>query len=171
MKQKVLLWIVFVVLVACRPVPAPGWFALYLLSQEVPAVSMPALAELPLQKQPLFTSGDIVAYHWDTHEIELTLAAYRRIQAVFPTPVKVSGIPFVVCVGDQRIYAGAFWTPISSLSYDGVVIMQPFGELAAGQAPMIQVTRGYPSSDFSSGPDPRSDIRIKTTLQAAGKLK
>ena len=82
-------------------------------------------------------------------------------------PVKVDGIPFVVCVGEQPIYAGAFWTPLSSLSFDGVVIMQPFDT----DGTTIRIVLGYPGQDAFTGSDPRADDRVMKALEAAGKLK
>jgi hypothetical protein len=99
--------------------------------------------------------------------MDLTPEALARVQQVFPTPVRVGGIPFVVCVGRERIYAGAFWTPVSSLSFDGVVILQPF----ATDETTIQISLGYPAASFFAGQDPRSDPRVMQALTAAGKLK
>jgi hypothetical protein len=99
--------------------------------------------------------------------LELTDAAYRRIQALFVTPVKVSGLPFVVCVGAERIYTGAFWTPLSSLSYDGVVILQPLST----DTKHIQIELGYPAPEAFTGNDPRADPRITHALEVAGKFK
>jgi hypothetical protein len=98
--------------------------------------------------------------------MELTATAYRRIQELFPIPVKVNGIPFMVTVGSEPIYAGAFWTPLSSLSFDGVVIMQPFSP----DETVIQIALGYPGSDATTRGDPRSDPRVMEALRAAGKL-
>jgi len=89
-----------------------------------------------------------------------------QVQQIFSTPVKVNGIPFVVCVGTERIYTGAFWTPLSSLSFDGVVIIQPFNK----DETTIQISLGYPGSDMFTGRDPRVDKRILYVLAQDGKL-
>jgi hypothetical protein len=80
-----------------------------------------------------------------SHEIKLTTEAYEKIQQLFTLPTEVRGIPFVVCVGTDRFYAGAFWAPVSSNSFDGIV---------------IRIGLGYPSPEAFMGIDPRSDQRM-----------
>ena len=144
-------------------------FAIYLLSQDVPTakLSQTDINELRLEDKPIISSDDIVSYDKTSHTLELTRAASRRLQQSFPTPVKVNGIPFVVCVGDERIYTGAFWTLLSSLSYNGVVILQPLNSTAT----TIQITLGYPGSDAFTGIDPRADPRIMKALEQSKKVK
>ena len=144
-------------------------FGIHLLAEDVPAAVLTTLGlnELEIQEQPILASDDIVAYAWTTHEIKLTAEAYERIQQLFTLPVQVDGMRFVVVVGHRRIYAGAFWTPVSSLSFDGVVICQP---LDLGKR-AITIGLGYPCPDAFTGSDPRFDERIRTSLEAAGKLE
>ena len=155
-------------LIACQP-REPAGVSIHLLADDVPASELSSLnlAEIELQEEPIVSASDIVSYSEGTHEIELTAEAYARIQELFELPVRVSGLPFVVSVGDERIYAGAFWTPASSLSFDGVVILQPFDP----DRRVIRIALGYPSPQAFSGRDPRPDERILRSLQAAGKLK
>jgi len=143
--------------------------AIYLLSQDISAVDAVKwdLDQLPLENEPLISDEDIISYERASHSIELTPDAYRRFQRVFPKPVKVSGIPFVVCVGSQRIYSGALWTPVSSISYDGVVILQTFDD----DGTTIQLILGYPGPEAFTGNDPRADSRIVRALEQAIKLK
>jgi hypothetical protein len=152
----------------CQSAQKDG-FAIYLLAQDLPAsaLSQNDLGKLVLESEPILSSADIISYDKTNHIIELTRAAHTRIQKVFPLPVKVNGFPFVVCVGKERIYAGAFWTPLSSLSFDGVVIMQSFD----ANETSIQLSLGYPGPGFHSGKDPRSDARILNALQQEKKLK
>jgi hypothetical protein len=166
--SRYLLLLVALSLIGCQSKPTGG-FAIYLLAEDIPSaeLSNANLQDLPCAEQPILSESDLVSYDPDDHEMELTDSAYRRIQQIFPTPVRVSGIPFVVCVGDEPIYAGAFWTPLSSLSFDGVVIMQPFVE---GDH-RLRIELGYPGSDFFIGKDPRPDLRIMKALEASGKLK
>ncbi len=160
--------VIALVTAGCQPGES-GDFAIYLLAQDVASVELAKvdLDQLALEEGPIISAEDIVTYDQTTHEIELTQAAYARIQQIFPLPVKVDGIPFVVCVGEQPIYAGAFWTPLSSLSFDGVVIMQPFET----DGTTIRIVLGYPGPDAFMGRDPRADERVMKALQAAGKLK
>jgi len=135
----------------------------------VPAteLSIVDLNDLELQEEPILSIDDIIAYSRETHEIELTAEAYERIQQLFTLPAKVRGIPFVVCVGADRIYAGAFWTPVSSISFDGVVICQPFDL----DKRVIRIVLGYPCPEAFTGKDPRSDLRVLQSLEAVAKLK
>jgi hypothetical protein len=156
------------VISGCRPVKGDG-FAIYLLARDLPPaeLSQMDIDRLILQSKPVISGDDILSYDKTDHTLELTQAAYARVQALFPTSVKVSGLPFVVCVGKERIYMGAFWTPISSLSYDGVVIMQPVG----AEGTTIQLSLGYPGPDFFTGYDPRADPRIMSALERDEKLR
>ena len=165
---SVILSLITLILMGCIPSKADG-FSIYLLADEIPATELlPVdLNDLELQEEPILSSDDIVTYSWKRHEIELTAEAYERIQQLFTLPAKVRGIPFVVCVGPDRIYAGAFWTPVSSIGFDGVVICQPFDP----DKRIIRIGLGYPCPEAFTGKDPRSDQRILQSLEAAGKLK
>jgi hypothetical protein len=144
-------------------------FGIYLLADDRPATALAEeeLQTVALQERLLIGASDIVSYDRDSHAMQLTEAAFRRVQELFPLPVRVDGIPFVVRVGDERIYAGAFWTPLSSLSYDGVVILQPMGEPDRA----VGLALGYPSPEAFSGDDPRADPRIIEALERAGKVR
>jgi hypothetical protein len=141
-------------------------FSIYLLAQDIPAtkLSQGDIDQLILKSEPIISSDDIISYDATNHVMELTQAAYTRVQQM---PVKVDGIPFVVCVGNERIYIGALWTLISSLSYDGVVIIQP----VEAKPTTVQIALGYPVSDFFKGSDPRADSRIIKALEQDKKLK
>lgn len=168
-KQKILL-IVFCALIIAGCAPRKvGGFAIYLVSQDVSALeaSKMDLDQLSLENEPFISDEDIISYESANHIMELTPVVYRRFQGAFPQPVKADGIPFVVCVGSQRIYLGALWTPASSISYDGVVILQPFGN----NGTTIQLTLGYPGREAFTGSDPRADPRIIGALEQADKLK
>jgi len=125
------------------------------------------LKNLELIDQPVIAMADIIAYTQATHAIELNRESYQRIQDLFLLPVDVDGIPFVVSVGGEPIYGDAFWTPASLLKFDGVTIMDPL----PSDSTIIRLELGYPSAEFASGIDPRSDARILEALEAAGKLR
>lgn len=152
----------------CQPVKDNN-FAIYLLAQDIPATKLAQvdINQLMLENKPIISTAEVVSYDKVNHTIELTQEAFTRIQQLFPMLVKVDGIPFVVCVGKERIYTGAFWTPISSLSYDGVVIMQPFDPTTT----TIQIALGYPGQGLFTGNDQRADPRIMKTLEQNNKLK
>jgi hypothetical protein len=168
LKKLSLLLIIFCAITssACQSSKDNG-FAIYLLVQNVPAneLSQTDINRLTLETKPIISNDDIVSYDKTNHTIELTQEAYTRVQQIFPIPM--NGIPFVVCVGNVRIYTGAFWAPISSISYDGVVIMQPYNV----NGTTIQISLGYPGPEFFTGTDPRSDSRIMKALEEDEKLK
>lgn len=144
-------------------------FGIYLLRGDMRTVQFQAsdLDALELQEEPIIGTVDIVSYSQATHEMELTAEAYERVQQLFSMPVDVDGLPFVVRVGRERIYRGAFWTPASSLIFEGVIIMEPF----ATDSRTVALSLGYPSPEAFTGTDPRSDARILESLEKSGKLK
>ena len=93
--------------------------------------------------------------------------AYLRLLALFMGGMPSSGVPFVMKAYEQPIYAGAFWTPLSSLSFDGVVILQPLDP--AGQTLYIEL--GYPGPDFFTSEDPRGNPRLLQALEDAGLIR
>lgn len=78
------------------------------------------------------------------------------------------GRPFAIFVGDEPIYAGAFWPSIWSQSYDGVNI-DTFD--FKGDFPILKVRFGYPNEKFTTGPDPRADERIFKAFEDAKMLR
>lgn len=149
----------------CTPQPAAD-FAIYLPANQMTVSEMSSadLQKLPLQATPVFATVDIVTYSWGTHEIKLNAAAFDRIMAM---EIPVRGLPFVVCVDRQPVYWGAFWTPISSMSFEGVTIMP----MLSATSRTIQIRLGYPSSGFFQGDDPRFNTAVRKTLERAGKLR
>jgi len=139
-------------------------FAIYLTENSVSPSQMPALSQVKLASQPLIDINDIVTYDAKTHEIVLTENAYQRILHL---QVPTSGTSFVVCAGGKPIYDGAFWTPISSQSYSGIIIEKP---LASNDVHSIQISPGYPAFSFFQGEDRRNDPTIMNALEKAGKL-
>jgi hypothetical protein len=166
--RLLLLLFLLLSLAGCKVEPQDD-FAIYLVRGQLSGVDIlgQPVDQLALEEQPLLTSLDIVSYDPSSHEIKLTGKAYQRIQAVFPMPVKTDGFPFVVTVGNEPVYAGAFWTPLSSLSFDGIVILQPMGPMSH----LIRVELGYPNPEAFTGSDPRSDPRVLNSLEKAGKIK
>jgi len=166
---RLLIWPIVVGALLCLcgcSVGQQNEFAIYLATQDVTTIEAMAIdiQHITLEDEPVLTVDDIVSYSEEWHEIILLPRAYERFQAL---KVPVTGRPFVVCVGNERIYAGAFWTPISSLLFDGVTIWQPLG----GDNRLIRIEFGYPSAGYGTGEDPRSDERIMDALRRAGKLK
>lgn len=144
-------------------------FELYMVSglSDPRVVDKTDPTHIQLVEPPLITEDDILTYDQALHEIALTQKAYSRIINLFSVPIDVDGLPFVILVNGEAIYSGAFYTYASSLSYDGVTIMQPIND----ESNTISITYGYPSPDFTDKPDPRSDPRIIERLGEINKLK
>ncbi len=82
--------------------------------------------------------------------------------------VKPYGLPFVVLVGGERIYRGAFVEPISSILLDvPIIFLEP---VASDPQPGFTIEASYPGGTPISGPDLRGDVRIFEALEEAGKL-
>lgn len=149
---------------ACARSTGEG-FAIYLTQDDVPPAQMAILSHVDVADRPVIAIDDVVSYDAETHEMTLTATAYKRVSEL---EVPVSGRSFVVCVDRGPVYWGAFWTPISSLSFGGVAIMQPLG---AGDATTLRLALGYPSPSFYGGQDPRENEEVLRSLEEAGKLK
>ena len=125
---------------------------------------MEILSHIDIADQPIISIDDIVAYNAQIHEIKLSDEAFERISQL---EVPVIGKSFLVCVDKAPIYWGAFWTPISSMSFDGVTIWKPMSL----EQNTIKLELGYPSSSFYEGEDPRANPVIMQSLEKADKLK
>ena len=90
-------------------------FAIYLTKEDIPPSQMEALSHIDIADQPTISIKDIITYNAQTHELKLIDTAFERISSL---EVPVKGKSFMVCVNKAPIYWGAFWTPISSMSFD-----------------------------------------------------
>ena len=127
------------------------------------------LGDVTLAAEPLLTADDLLTYDVTTHVFTLTMEAAGRVAAL---DVPTNGRGFVVAVEGTPVYAGAFWAPYSSLSYDGVVILILPGYSAGAGFPSesgtFRLDLGYPGSGFFRGSDPRSDPRVVDALVELG---
>lgn len=86
--------------------------------------------------------------------------------------IKYSGtgykVDFIVKLNDEEIYKGKFWNYASSMSFDGVVIMNA-GMFIDKKNNLIEIEKGYPGS--MPGADVRDDQRIYQFFECQGKLK
>jgi hypothetical protein len=139
-------------------------FAIYLTKDDVLPSTMEALSHFELSDQPIIGINDIIRYNEQTHELKLTQSGIERIsQLLVPT----SGKSFLVCIDKNPVYWGAFWTPISSQSFDGVTIWKPYSSSAPY---IITLELGYPASSSYGGEDPRNKPEIISAFKKAGKL-
>ena len=145
---------------------AKDHFAIYFPAGSITAQEILQMdpASLKLSHTALIAEDDIVSYERNIHKLTLTDAGYQKL-LLQKTPVQ--GIPLIAAVGKQPVYALALWTPLSSLSYEGVIIMQPFDPNDRS----VYILTGYPTESFFKGTDPRSDQRIFDALEKDGKLK
>jgi len=139
-------------------------FAIYLIRKDIPPAQMEALSHVDLSDQPIISVEDIITYNAQTHEMKLTSNAFDRVYAL---DVPVTGKSFMVCIDKEPIYWGAFWTPISSLSFDGITILKPYN---TQEQNTIVLELGYPSSSFYGGEDPRNNTKVLESLVITGKL-
>jgi len=139
-------------------------FALYLTRDDISPGELTALSETAIAEEPVVSVNDIISYDARTHELQLTRDAFDRVSDL---EVPVQGLTFVVCVDEDPVYRGAFWTMVSSVSFDGITILKP---LSAAEPGVIRIERGYPAPSFFRGKDPRNDLEIMTSLRQSGKL-
>ena len=74
-----------------------------------------SLENLVLADNPFIALNDLRSYKWQTHEFSVTATVDSQLALLRRTLGPVGGIPFVVTVGEDRVYLGAFWYPYSSL--------------------------------------------------------
>jgi hypothetical protein len=144
--------------------PTDEGFAIYLTKENIPPAEMEALSHVVPASQPIIGIDDIITYNAQTHEMKLTEKAFERISELY---VPVRGRSFLVCVDKALVYWGAFWTPLSSMSFDGVTIWKPS---YAQESEIITLELGYPAPSFYSGTDPRNNPAILNALEKTGKL-
>jgi hypothetical protein len=162
-KLVLILVVVVIILSGCTTSKGEG-FAVYLTKEDIPPSQMEILSHIDIAEKPVISEGDIITYNAQTHELKLTDTAFERISQL---EVPVRGKSFLVCVDKSPVYWGAFWTPISSISFDGVTIWKPFNT----QKPkVIALELGYPTSSFYGGEDPRNNVEVMKSLEQAGKL-
>ncbi len=145
-------------------------FALYLVADEDMSgtdLNDYDIDALPLAREPLITTDDIISYNWEEHYFNVTQEAYANVITILSLGMPMDGVPFVIVSEGERIYAGSFWTLLSSLSFDGVVILQPMDPT---NAPLF-IMLGYPGTEFFTGEDPRNNPQLKQALQDAGVLE
>ncbi len=142
-------------------------FAIYLTKDNVPPSQMEALSNVELEDEPLIGIVDIINYVQNYRQIQLTDEAYERlINLGIPT----SGKSFVVCVDKEPIGWGAFWTPVSSQSFGGIVIMvPPLPDSPRGIKNSIVIESGYPSHQYSESKYQIDYTKMDESFKKAGK--
>jgi len=139
-------------------------FAIYLTEGNIAPEDISSLVSVKITDTPIIASSEIVSYNLQTHEMKLTPEAFERLRNL---QVPVQGTSFIVCADRKPVYQGAFWTPVSSISYNGVTIWKPYD---IDTKPVIELSLGYPGTSFYSGEDPRNNARLMFALERDGKL-
>jgi len=147
----------------CSTVDHEG-FAIYLTAEDIPPDRMEMLSHVNIADKPVISIEDVVSYNGRTHELQLTETAFERLCRL---DVPVRGKSFLVCIDKSPVYWGAFWSPVSSLSFGGVAIMKPLMPREPGT---IRLNLGYPSASFYGGQDLRNNSEVMNSLEQAGKL-
>ncbi len=147
----------------CRMQPGEG-FAIYLTEGDIAPEDIISLVSIKITDKPIIGSGDIVTYNMQTYEMKLTQEAFERLKTL---QIPVQGTSFIVCAGRKPVYQGAFWTPVSSISYSGVTVWKPYDN---DIKPVITLSLGYPGPSFYSGEDPRNNAVLMSALEKEGKL-
>jgi hypothetical protein len=123
------------------------------------AARPPFLLLQHLQSGPLLTLADITFYDPETFELGLTPAAVERLARL---EVPMSGLPFVVLLNGWPAFTGAFWSSLSSQSFEQAVVIDV---LPLQQTGSLHLSLGYPaSSDRFRGQDWRRDPRFAAPL-------
>lgn len=161
----ILIILIALSLAACAPRADDGALGLYLVTNPVDTAAAleTDLDDLFIEREPLIDQNDMVRYDWSTHTVTLTSTAAERLRAL---PVPVSGRAYVLTAGDKRIYVGSIYTPISSLSFPGIVLMQPLSD----EQREVRFEPGYPAPGAFRGDDQRNDPRIRAALANAGLI-
>ncbi|MBN2495525.1 MAG: hypothetical protein JXR96_13095 [Deltaproteobacteria bacterium] len=148
--------------------PYSWWerWGIYLLEDDgidaAEAADMP-LSSLSLRFEPQIDLGGIAYYSGSSHTMVFSTWLGSGLLRNLPE-LGVRGVPFVVVVDEQPVYLGAFYSSLSSTSFDHPVIL--VDEVENTYSAVIHRSyAGHPGS-----PDPRSDTRIFQLFREAGKL-
>jgi hypothetical protein len=152
-----------VVLSSCASASGEG-FAIYLTEGDIPPANIISLSDVHITGEAIIGMGDVVSYNQQTHELKVSESAFKRI---YELQVPVRGTSFTVCLDRKPVYWGAFWTPVSSISYDGVTIWKPYN---INRPYILTLELGYPTASFYNGKDPRNDPGLMKVLEKHGKL-
>lgn len=162
--QLSIILIVTLLLVGCnngQKVSPVKNFAIYLVKDLTTTEAMGKnLADLLLESTPLLTDREIKTYEWNEHVF--TLKDGFNLEEKLEGKVSLSGKPFVVVVGSQRIYLGSFWTPISSLYIPAIPTIDSIWSKT--------INKDSYAIKCENKKDPRADKRIYESLKEAGKI-
>ena len=112
----------------------------------------------------VISDTDIISYNRTSHEIRLNEGGVKKIKTLH-----LYQKPFAIKLDGKQVYNGAFWSDISSIPYSVIVIVDIL-TVQYGMTDSIRIEKGYPSSEFFEGVDPRNNSEIFDYFQKVGKL-
>jgi hypothetical protein len=137
-------------------------FAIHLVKDLTTAqAAAEKLDRLVLEERPVLVNCEIAEYDWADHRITLRNS---RLEKELSGKVPVSGRPFVAVANGERIYLGAFWTPLSSLNTPDIPV------IASSWLPGEE-NKVYRLALNAGSKDVRGDERIYAALKGYGVIK
>lgn len=132
-------------------------FDIDLTRDEVPPYLLEVHSYIAPADNPLISLDEIENYTWSDHTIILTEKGRQILDTL---ALGVYGRSFLVCVNGSPKYHGAFWTPISSLSFVGttIILSKPFSGT-------IRISCGYPVDSNTTKLDPRMNSEVESVLR------
>ena len=136
-------------------------FAIYLLKDSTITAKKAfsySVDSLTLTPSSFLTVNGFKSYAWNSHSFELKGTAWSKFESFLLSKRCTSGVPFVVTVGNNRIYLGTFWWGFSSNLPPACAVINASGPL--------------PHKIYLAGDavDKRSDSRIYYSLKKSGIL-
>jgi hypothetical protein len=136
-------------------------FSIYLVKELSTTEAMSKkLDDLPLETVPVLTDKEIGTYDWTEHEF--TMKEGISLEEKLDGKVSLSGKPFVIVVGNERIYLGSFWSYLSSL-YNPDIPTISSGWNKGNDNDMYKI-------QYGKNQDPRDDTKIFEALKGLGKV-
>ena len=164
MKNILIFCVAYLLLTCGQPISnqtIDGEFALYLLNDSTvtaaDAFSQP-IDMLTLASSPFFTGSEIKYYNWTLHSFDLADQMRVIYEQFLLSHGKTSGVPFVVTVGNDRIYMGTFWWAYSSSMPPPCAVIEAIAPLP------------YKITIVNGAIDKRGDQRIYHSLKNSGVL-
>ncbi len=119
---------------------------------------------IKLAEKPFLTSKDLFYYNWAEHSFKIDSNKAETIRNICKNNHTVFGIPFIITVGQERIYRGVFWFLFSSLAPTFPYIDAPFENGTTSNIFIIHKSWDSTKNDL------RNDPRIYNSLKKSGLL-
>ena len=159
-------------LTACGVADNGGAFEIYLLADASEFSDGADIGNYRLADTPVLTQDDIIEYNWSEQSFTTSHNFIEQKISVNGL-VPLSGLPFVVVCNGERIYAGFFWSPLSSqMAYSpSIYVIGTASEPDPEKQSTYNITTITIDGDDNGALANMTDKRIKDALSASGKLK